>query len=407
MTLHSDYPAFQTSPSADAAVRPAKPRKPGAEPEVMAYYFPQWHADAVNSEFWGEGWTEWDVLRRAQSRFPGHLQPKRPLWGETDESDPAVASRAVGVALDHGITGFIVDWYWYDNKPFLNGFLDRGLLAADRLEQFRFALMWANHGWADLYPATHPNAANLLPAPNARHHGRTAAIHVIENYLKHPSYYSVDGGKYFSFFDVPGFVEGLGGIRDAAEFLNWFRREARQRGAGELHLNAIVTGLVPDPGRTLAELGFDSATHYTWWHHSPSGFDTFPTTPYERAFTYAQEAWRAGHRLPISYFPNVTMGWDPTPRTVAWDMSSELGYPFTSVLVDNTPEKFGEAVRAALLDARRSGSGIVTVNAWNEWTEGSYLEPDVESGLAYLEQLRDARTIVALPAAQAEEPLRR
>ncbi len=32
---------------------------------------------------------------------------------------------------------------------------------------------------------------------------------------------------------------------------------------------------------------------------------------------------------------------------------------------------------------------ILTINAWNEWTEGSYLEPDTVYGLGYLEAIRD------------------
>lgn len=32
---------------------------------------------------------------------------------------------------------------------------------------------------------------------------------------------------------------------------------------------------------------------------------------------------------------------------------------------------------------------IVTVNSWNEWTEGSYIESDAKSGCAYLEAVRD------------------
>jgi len=396
MTLTSDYAVFGDENREPAPIAtPAAPQSTRINPDLLVYYFPQWHNDAVNSRLWGNEWTEWDLLRRAAPRFPGHVQPKRPLWGESDESDPVVASRAVAAALDHGITGFIVDWYWFDNAPFLSGFLDRGLLAADRLPEFRFALMWANHDWPDLYPAASSHPARLLPAPNGRYHARNAAAHVIDSYLTHPSYYTVGGGKYFSIYDVAGFVDGMGGVEGARDFLLWFREEARKRGAGELHLNAIVTPQVPDPGRTLGELGFDSATNYTWWHQTPNGFDTFPTTAYERAFKYAEATWDVGHCFSIPYYPNVTMGWDPSPRTVEWDMTSELGYPFTSILVDNTPENLGIASRAALLDAARSGSGIVTLNAWNEWTEGSYLEPDEQYGFGCLEAIRDARADVA------------
>lgn len=366
-----------------------------ANPDLLVYYFPQWHPEPKNDKLWHKGWTEWETVRNARPRFEGHQQPKRPLWGETDESDPAVASQIVGTALDHAISGFIVDWYWFDNAAFLNGALDRGLLKADRIDEFNFALMWANHDWTDLYPAAHPNPARLLPAPNTRYHARNAFRHVIERYLTHPSYYTLRGSKYFSIYDIMSFVEGLGGVSETAAMLDWFRQEARSGGVGELHLNVVITPQIPDPDGLVAALGFDSATHYTWWHHSPNGFDQFPVTPYERAFAYAQQTWASLRSLPVPYLPNVTMGWDPSPRTVPWDMTREIGYPFTSIMNDNTPENLRRATEAALQEAADQNSPAVVVNAWNEWTEGSYLEPDEDDGYRFLEAIRSARQAVA------------
>ena len=41
------------------------------------------------------------------------------------------------------------------------------------------------------------------------------------------------------------------------------------------------------------------------------------------------------------------------------------------------------------LDERPQQAPLITINSWNEWTEGSYLEPDTASGMAYLEAIRD------------------
>jgi hypothetical protein len=91
----------------------------------------------------------------------------------------------------------------------------------------------------------------------------------------------------------------------------------------------------------------------------------------------------------LPYYPNVTMGWDSSPRTVQSDRFLNLGYPFMPMLSGNTPAAFQQALQEVkrFLDERPSPR-IFTINAWNEWTEGSYLEPDTVDGMAYLEAIR-------------------
>src|SRR5262245_29790739 len=104
--------------------------------EVAAYYFPQFHRDRHNDLWHSPGWTEWELVRAARPRFPGHRQPIRPAWGYFDQSDPVWAAREIELAADHGISCFLFDWYWYEDGPFLAAALERGFLGApnrDRL----------------------------------------------------------------------------------------------------------------------------------------------------------------------------------------------------------------------------------------------------------------------------------
>jgi hypothetical protein len=104
------------------------------------------------------------------------------------------------------------------------------------------------------------------------------------------------------------------------------------------------------------------------------------------------EYWeKAEKRFPLPYFPNVTMGWDSSPRTVQSDKYLNVGYPFMATMKDNTPERFGQALAAVKqrLAQRSNVPKILSINAWNEWTEGSYLEPDTVYGMGYLKAIRD------------------
>ena len=71
--------------------------------DVAVYYFPQWHVDTANQRTHGYPWTEWETLKIAKPKFPGHQQPKVPLWGYEDEADPKVMAKKIDAAADNPV----------------------------------------------------------------------------------------------------------------------------------------------------------------------------------------------------------------------------------------------------------------------------------------------------------------
>jgi len=120
-------------------------------PEVIAVYYPHWHSYDHGSAWKGEGWTEWEGVKAAVPRFPGHQQPLRPTWGYFDESDPKWSAREIDLAADHGIDVFLFDWYWYSGVKNMEEALEQGFLKAANRDRMKFALMWANHHRRDQF----------------------------------------------------------------------------------------------------------------------------------------------------------------------------------------------------------------------------------------------------------------
>ncbi len=366
--------------------------------QAAAYYFPNYHPGDPRNEKWhGKGWTEWELVRRAEPRFSGHQQPRAPLWGYEDESLPAVMARKIDAAADAGLTAFIFDWYWYDDGPYLERALEQGFLEAANNSRLKFALMWANHDWADIHPATRNSPPKVLArGVVSRKAFFEAGDRMIQRYFTHPSYWRPDGRAYLSFYMIAGLVAGFGTIKETQAALDELRRRARRAGCGELHLNAVVWGEQILPGERKIEdvngllqwLGFDSISSYVWVHHQPlRGFPTTPYAGYREACMKDFRTFRDHYRLP--YFPNVTMGWDSSPRTVQSDVFENIGYPYTPTLEGNTPQEFELSLRAvkAFLDEGKTRPSVFTINAWNEWTEGSYLEPDTVHRMGYLDAI--------------------
>ena len=362
---------------------------------VACYYFGNYHpGDTRNVQQKGPVWSEWEVVKAARPRFPGHVQPNVPRWGYTDESDSCAMAQKIAAAADHGVDAFIFDWYYYNDGPFLERPIDSGFLKAVNNHRLKFALMWANHDWTDIHPHRRGTSAKLL-YPGAVTPATFDRIcdHVIERYFLHPSYWKIDGRPYFSVYELYKLVESCGGVDQTQAALERFRAKARAAGLPGIHLNAVTWGVQILPGETtiqnpaalIQRLGFDSVTSYVWIHHVQlPKLQTDYEWVRDQYFRYWDEAEK---KFGVPYFPNVTMGWDSSPRAAQQDEFGDFGYPFMNTISNNTPANFRQALELTKhrLLAQPTGPRIVTINCWNEWTEGSYLEPDTVHDLQYLE----------------------
>lgn len=364
------------------------------EVQLAAYYFPNYHADPLNEARHGAGWTEWRLLQCARPRFPGHLQPKMPLWGYEDESDPKVMEKKARTAAEYGLSAFIFDWYWYEEGCFLSGGLEKGFFGGGAGKYLPFALMWANHDWTDIFPKKiHKPGELLYKGQISREKGYEAFDYISEKYFSRGDYWKVNGGFYFSVYELAGFIRTFGGLEGAKKAIEYFRGAAAKY--GRIHLNCIYyetpilqgEAAYRDFNKTVNYLGFDSVTGYTWLHHHATDKLLFDYKELAEMSLNDYGAFKNMFTLP--YYPNVSAGWDSSPRTVQSDTYGNYEeYPFSSVVTGNTPEAFGRALRRTYeLVKNASGAKVITLNAWNEWSEGSYIEPDTRYGYAYLEEI--------------------
>jgi hypothetical protein len=374
--------------------------KPGNDKIMVAsYYFPNYHSgDARNDLIKGPGWSEWELVRNARPRYEGHRQPLVPLWGYADEKDPRVMARKIRAASRHGIDAFIFDWYYYNDGPFLNRCLEEGFLKAKNRNRMKFALMWANHDWVDIHPYT-LGMPQKIRFPGKVSSETYAAIcdHLVKDFFSQPNYWLIEGKAYFSIYDIKRFVDNFGSLEATREAMEMLDAKANAAGLKGVHWNLVAWGNpvlpVENPPDNYPELirmlGFDSTTSYVWVHHFGLRERENDYLTVWKAYLKHWETITPAYGVP--YFPNITVGWDSSPRTnqdQPWDHS--LGYPYTGIIVNNTPENFKKVLQATKekLLADPAGARVVTINCWNEWTEGSCLEPEKEYRMKYLNAVK-------------------
>lgn len=379
-----------------ALLQPATP--PPDKITVASYYFGNYHpGEPRNTRTKGPNWSEWELVKNAKPRFAGHQQPHVPLWGYEDESDPKVMAKKIAAAADHGIDAFIFDWYYYNDGPFLDSPIDRGFLKARNNKRLKFAFMWANHDWFEIQPYRKGTPNQLLyPGRVTPETFEKVGDLLVNKYFRHPSYWKVDGKPYFSIYELSKLLENFGSVEATRAALDRLRAKAVAAGLPGVHLNVVVWGqpILPGEGKPadtvklVKDLGFDSVTSYVWIHHV--GLPNQQTDYNYVRDAYFQYWQSAESKYGVPYFPNVTMGWDPSPRADQRDEFDNSGYPFMNTISGNTPERFREALemtKKRLLE-RKDGPRILNINCWNEWTEGSYLEPDLAHGMQYLDAVK-------------------
>jgi len=335
--------------------------------EVGVYYFPGWHTP-----------ERWQPLQG----FP----ERRPVLGWYREGDPEVADWQIKWAVEHGITYFVYDWYWSQGARQLEHGLHDAYFKSRYHHLLKFCLLWANHN--------PPKTSSLADC-------RAVARYWIENYFKRPEHLTVDGKPVMIIFSPYRLSDDLGHDH-VKEALDAMRAECRAAGLPGLHLVACIVN--SSQAQRCAEEGYDATTTYNWPGLGRTSEDKY--APFETLLPAYRKNWeqiRAEAPIPLAPLP-VCGGWDSRP----WHGDGDLvRYGRTPALFKQhlqDAKKFLESLapppstlapRPSTLAPRPStpvSRPSILIEAWNEWGEGSYIEPHREFGFGYLDAIREVFT---------------
>ncbi len=355
--------------------------------ELIAFYLPQFHITAENNQWWGRGFTEWTNVGTARPLFDGHVQPRRPTaLGYYDLRVPEAVNAQFDLARRYGIAAFCYYYYWFDGRKIL----DRPLqdLLDGRTGPFPFCICWANEDWTRSWDGM--TGEVLLAQNHSADSDRRFILDVIP-ILRHPGYYRYQGKPLVMVYRAEKLT---GRLETVAEW----RQLCRDAGIGEIHLCAAQSFGLDDP----SDYGFDAAVefppHSAWSKHRQFNYySELPDLPNlvprfsGKVYDYAAFADAAMKRPaePYTLHRSCMMAWDNTPRR---GKTAHVYHNFST-------RKFRDwLVTSAGRAAADDECGLVFINAWNEWAEGTTLEPDNVYGFEHLEAARQAQKLVAYAA---------
>jgi lipopolysaccharide biosynthesis protein len=364
----SRYPAFDY-----ISWSPPPQTKSRDDIKLIAYYLPQFHPIPENDAWWGKGFTEWRNVARAFPVFDGHYQPRIP--GELGYYDLRLVDnmrRQIELATAYGVSAFCFHFYWFGGKTLLEQPL-RNFLENKDLE-IPFSLCWANENWARRWDG---GDNSLLIRQQHSPSDDVEFIRYVQKYFRDERYMKVDGKPVLSVYrpDI---------LPDSHATVTRWREEAIRLGFPGLYLIATNSFNFVD----YKTHGFDALSefppHQLLFHFLQDSYHTSSERVGGSIYSYSKLVdYELSRSAPEGVVhPGVMPGWDNSARR-----------PNDATIIDGaTPALFRQWLDRAIEMAASNPDGerFVFINAWNEWAEGAYLEPDARYGYAWLQMVREA-----------------
>lgn len=350
---------------------------PEIEPVVklIAFYLPQFHPFPQNDEWWGKGFTEWTNVTKAFPNYVDHYQPHYPIHsGYYDLRVAEVLEEQARLAKEYGIHGFSYYFYWFAGTILMDRPLEQ-MLANPKVEM-PFCFTWANENWSRRWDGQENDI--LI----AQHHSDSDSLEFIRHlmkYFKDDRYIKIDGKPLLIIYRASI-------IPDMEKTALIWRQELENNGFPGLYLVCAQSFGIKSP----EEFGFDASVEFP--PHTVSSTDIRHELQMTNAdfnghiFSYDQVVANAVANKEPEYklFRASMLSWDNTARK---QYNSHTFHGFSLL---RYKQWLSSITNNVFNNAKYSkDEKLVFVNAWNEWAEGTHLEPDRKYGYGYLQATYD------------------
>ncbi len=386
--------------------------------KVIAAYLPQFHTIPENDQWWGKGFTEWTNTKKAKPLFDGHYQPRTPL----NENyycleDVTVMEKQAELAKKYGIFGFCYYHYWFKNGKKLLEMPVENMLK-DKKVDIPFCLCWANEHWTRNWDGG--NKEIIAEQDYGTKNDWEQHFQYFLEFFKDERYITYDGKPLLILYK-PEIIPALNYM------IQYWKKRMKQEGFPGLIVirqlpvtyyrnlyddsnidytikfepiaawtfDGIANGLNPVE-KNRAKIVLQRKLKGLLYAKANGLFNLYHTSRVNKQNTDIDS--NRGQELEIMDFDEK---WDTILNKEPYN-DTLINGAFTSwdntarnlngkVVHGSTPQKFEKYMTELL--KKPSPMDMIFMNAWNEWAEGAYLEPDEKYGYAYLEALNHALTL--------------
>ena len=340
--------------------------------KTIALYLPQFHSIKENDKWWGKGFTEWTNVKSSKPLYKGHHQPRIPgdslnYLGYYELINLEVIQKQINLAKSHGVYGFGIYYYWFSGRRLLESPLD--LFLINKNLDFKFLLIWANENWTRRWNGLNKK---ILIKQEYNDNDPINFIIDIKKYLIDKRYIKINQKPIIGLYEPKN-------IPNLEKIISQWREECIKLGIGEIF---ILVTLNNNTYEEFKKIGLFNGVY----EFSPR--DSFNCKiKYSKNLLYTATLYKninfinATDDFPL--FRGSMLEFDNSPRiknspNIFENYSPEQFYLINKKIIEWTREHYNINNR------------FIFINAWNEWGEGAYLEPDEKYGYASINSLSKA-----------------
>lgn len=356
-------------------------------PLIVALYLPQFYETEYNNEWWGKGYTEWTACKKAKPLFPGHQQPKVPQnQNYYDLSVKENIRWQIEIAKENGLDGFAVYQYYSCGNKLLD--VPTEIIRDNPDLDFPFYLFWANESWRMMWFGQDKKVVWEQKYGTEK------------DWKKQFEYclpYFLDK-RYIRINDMPVYtVYNAWNFPQIDKFIDLWNKQAKEAGLKGIYFVKALgrkdqRRLENFSANVMREPNFSFAFSETFWEKTKRVVRSRVVEAVNKKILMPKGKGIVNTKASYDKMWEKILAQPSNSQTclgafVDWDNTARRGHNGT-VMLGATPEKFGKYMKLLFEKAKNSDSPMIVINAWNEWAEGAYLEPDEEHRDAYLKQIK-------------------
>jgi len=343
---------------------------------ILAFYLPQFHEIHENNEWWGKGFTDWTNVKKAKPLIKNQNQPREPLNDNYyDLSNIEVMKWQSNIAQEHGIYGFCYYHYWFDGKLLLEKPLENML--SDSEVTIPFCFSWANEPWARTWDGKDKDV--LMAQTYGGEKEWKEHFDYLLNFFKDERYIKIENKPMMVIYKTMH-------IPNIEEMCLYWHDLAINNGFDGIHIVETLGGVQSKPFLNISKAAIEFEPNLTMATHN--NFILKILRRLKKLFNRGiytfdyDNIWNKILKRDIRRFDKkIYLG-----AFVDWDNTARKGYKGV-VYNGSTPEKFGKYISNQI--KRSEEESFIFINAWNEWAEGTYLEPDKIYKFDYLKSIKN------------------